>query len=217
MDCRLLCVSSSEVYGPVSPERLPIREDMEMHPVNPYAGSKAAVEILALQTFESYGLPIIRVRPFNHTGPRQATSFVCSSLARQVAEIGEGLRPPKVVVGNLEVKRDFSDVRDIVRGYDLLLEMGKPCEVYQLCSGRAVSIQTILQLLVSTVSEPIEIVIDESRIRTHDTPEVRGDYSKAESAVGWKPGHELEATLHDLKLYWQDRLRSNHGEVSRKA
>lgn len=211
MDCRFLFVSSSEVYGVVSAEHLPLREDANPRPVNPYAGSKMAGEILCLQFYQSYGLPIVRVRPFNHTGPRQSSNFVCSSFARQLAEIDQGLRPAKVVAGNLEVKRDFSDVRDIVCGYYLLLEKGQPCEVYQLCSGRAVSMQSILQLLVSMASKPVQIEVDQSHVRTTDSPEVRGDYSKAESAVGWQPRHELQATLGDLKFYWQDRIHSYRG------
>jgi len=209
IDCRLLFVSSSEVYGVVSAEHLPLHEDASPCPDNPYAGSKMAGEILCLQFCQSYGLPIVRVRPFSHTGPRQSGNFVCSSLARQLAEIDEGLRPGKVVTGNLEVKRDFSDVRDIVRGYSLLLEKGRPGEVYQLCSGRAVSIHYIAQVLASMASKPVQIEVDQSQVRNNDCPEVRGDYSKARSAVGWQPRHELQATLRDLKLYWQERLHSH--------
>lgn len=212
MDCRFLLVSSSEVYGVVPPEKLPLREDMEMHPANPYAGSKAAAEILSLQCFQSYGLPIIRVRAFNHTGPRQSLKFVCSDFSRQVTEIDLGLRPPVIKVGNTQVRRDFSDVRDIVRGYCDLLEGGKPGEVYQLCSGKAVSIQTLLELLVSMASKPVQIAVDQGRVRADDSPEVRGDYSKARSAVGWTPRYELETTLHDLKLYWDEALQCRRTE-----
>jgi len=208
VDCRFLCVSSSQVYGPVPPERLPFREDMEMHPVNPYAGSKAAAEMLTLQCYQSYGLPIIRVRPFNHTGPRQLPDFVCSGFSRQVAEIDLGLRPPTVVTGNTQVKRDFSDVRDIVCGYHDLLERGKPGEVYQLCSGSPVLIETILQTVISFSSKPIQISIDKSLFRSNEATEVWGDYSKARLAVGWEPRRELTDTLHDLKLYWDARIRS---------
>src|SRR5271157_1712049 len=162
MDCRFLLVSSSEVYGRVPPEKLPMREEMGLRPVNPYAGSKAAAELLALQFFQSYGLPIVRVRPFNHTGPRQSSNFVCSRFARQVAEIDLGQRPPAVVTGNTHVIRDFSDVRDIVRGYRDLLEGGMPGEVYQLCSGHPVSVETILQMTLSCTSKPVQILVDKS-------------------------------------------------------
>ena len=138
--CRFLFVSSSEVYGLVDASEVPVHEETPLRPANPYAGSKAAAELVALQFFTCYGMPIVRVRPFNHTGPRQSPGFVCSDFARQVAEIERGLRPPRISVGNLDVQRDFSDVRDIVRGYHLLLEKGTAGEVYQLGSGRPVAI-----------------------------------------------------------------------------
>jgi GDP-4-dehydro-6-deoxy-D-mannose reductase len=207
MDSRLLLVSSSEVYGMVPREKLPMREEMELCPVNPYAGSKAAAEVLALQFFRGYGLPIVRVRAFNHTGPRQSSRFVCSKLARQAAEIDLGLRPPTLVVGNTQVLRDFSDVRDIVRGYRDLLESGAPGEVYQLCSGHAVSIESILQTVTSFTSKPVRVSVDQSLIRNEETAEVRGDYSRARVAVGWEPRHKLADTLRALMLYWQAKAK----------
>ena len=211
MDCRLLFISSSEVYGHVPPEKLPMREEMELRPVNPYAGSKAAAELLALQFFQSYALPIVRVRPFNHTGPRQSSNFVCSRFARQVAEIDLGQRPPEVITGNTHVIRDFSDVRDIVRGYRELLEGGMPGEVYQLCSGHPVSVETILQMAISCTSKPVQILVDKSLMRDQEAAEVWGDYSKARLAVGWEPRRALADTLRELKLYWEARLRSQTG------
>ncbi|MBZ5513980.1 MAG: GDP-mannose 4,6-dehydratase [Acidobacteriia bacterium] len=207
-DCRILIVSSSEVYGVVRPEHLPLREDMALRPATPYAGSKAAAELLGLQFFESYGMPVVRTRPFNHTGPRQSAAFVCSDFARQIAEIDLGLRPPKIHVGNLQVSRDFSDVRDIVRGYHLLLEKGDPGEVYQLGSGRPVSIEEILRILIGLASQCVQVVVEESRVRHSETPTLWGDTSKAEHAVGWKRHYRLDTTLRDLKEYWQERLRS---------
>jgi GDP-4-dehydro-6-deoxy-D-mannose reductase len=208
MDCRFLLVSSGDVYGIVPREKLPMREEMELHPLNPYAGSKAAAEILALQFFRSYGLPIVRVRPFNHTGPRQSSKFVCSKFARQVAEINLGVRPPTILAGNIHVVRDFSDVRDIVRGYCELLESGAPGEVYQLCSGHPVSIESILQTVVSLASKPVQVSVDKSLVRNHEAAEVWGDYSKARLAVGWEPRHDLTDTLRGLELYWEVRLGS---------
>jgi len=213
MDCRFLLVSSAEVYGPVPRAKLPLREEMELHPMNPYAGSKAAAEILALQFFRSYGLPIVRVRPFNHTGPRQSTKFVCSNFARQVAEIELGVRPPTIFTGNIHVVRDFSDVRDIVRGYCDLLESGAPGEVYQLCSGRPVSIESILQTVISFASKPVQVSVDQSQLRNHDAAEVWGDYSKAKVAVGWEPRHELTDTLRALKLYWEAKVKCQNKRV----
>jgi len=208
LDCRLLYVSSAEVYGRVKSEDLPLREETPFRPASPYAGSKAAAEMLAFQFFQSYGMPIVRTRPFNHTGPRQSSAFVCSSFARQVAEIGAGLRNPVVNVGNLKTSRDFSDVRDIVRGYHLLLEKGEPGEVYQLGSGRAVPIEEILQKLIRNSPKPIEIKVDPSKVRAGEAPAVWGDISKAARAVGWKPERSLESTLKDLLNYWENTLRS---------
>lgn len=208
LDCRFLYVSSSDVYGVVRGENLPLREEAPLRPANPYAASKAAVELLALQFWQSYGMPVVRVRPFNHTGPRQSSNFVCSSLARQVAEIDLGLRPPKVSVGNLEIKRDFSDVRDIVRGYYLLLERGEPGDVYQLCSGRAVSVEEILRVLLGVCSKPVEVHVDQSRLRPAECAALWGEVSKAEQTVGWKRQFTLETTLLDLKQYWVEFLRS---------
>jgi len=149
IESRFLLVSSVAVYGPVDTAEVPLREDAPLRPASPYAGSKAAAEMLALQFFQAYALPVVRVRPFNHTGPRQMSSYVCSGFARQVAEIDLRLRSPRVMVGNLNVRRDFSDVRDIVRGYYLLLENGEAGEVYQLCSGVSVSIESILYRLIA--------------------------------------------------------------------
>jgi GDP-4-dehydro-6-deoxy-D-mannose reductase len=209
MDSRFLLVSSAEVYGLVPREKLPLREEMEPCPVNPYAGSKAAAETLGLQFFRSYGLPIVRVRPCNHTGPRQSSRFVCSNFARQVAEIELGLRPPTIVAGNIDAARDFSDVRDIVRGYFDLLERGAPGEVYQLCSGRSVSIKSILDMLIPFASKPVEVSVDKSTLRKHDAAEIWGDYSKAKLAVGWEPRHELTDTLRELTDYWRERIKLN--------
>jgi GDP-4-dehydro-6-deoxy-D-mannose reductase len=207
LDCRFLYVSSADVYGLAEAKDLPLREDAPLRPASPYAGSKAAAEFLALQFSAGYGLPIVRVRPFNHTGPRQSDAFVCSSLARQVVEIDAGSRPPAVTLGNVDARRDFSDVRDIVRGYHLLLEKGEPGEVYQLCSGRAVSISDILRMLTLSALTPIRVEVDESKVRVQDARELVGDFSKAQRAVGWVPEYALETTLQDLKRYWENVIR----------
>lgn len=213
-DCRILHVSSAEVYGSVRSEQLPLREEAPFRPSSPYAGSKAAAELLAVQFFQSYGMPIIRARPFNHTGARQSAAFVCSNFARQIAEVEAGLRPPSITVGNLKVRRDFSDVRDIVRGYNLLLEKGNPGEVYQLGSGHSISIGEILQILIGSSSQAIQIVVDQSRIRRAEALEVWGATEKAEQAVGWKPMYPLETTLGALMAYWEVTLRARSQSVS---
>jgi GDP-4-dehydro-6-deoxy-D-mannose reductase len=208
-DRRFLFVSSSEVYGEVSDEQLPLREDSALHPANPYAGSKAAGEIMTCQFVRSYGIEAVCVRPFNHTGPRQSSAFVCSSLARQVAEIVLGMRENVIKVGDLESSRDFTDVRDIVRGYHLLLEKGEPGDVYQLSSGRPVSVASILGILRDSTSIPIRVEVDPARVHAHSARALWGVAEKAERAVGWKPRYSLETTLLDLKAYWEDALRSS--------
>ena len=207
IESRFLLVSSVAVYGPVGTTEVPLREDAPLRPASPYAGSKAAAEMLALQFFQAYALPVVRVRPFNHTGPRQMSSYVCSGFARQVAEIDLRLRPPRVMVGNLNVRRDFSDVRDIVRGYYLLLENGEAGEVYQLCSGVAVSIESILYRLIALSSQPIQVAVDDTRLRAEESPVICGDPSKALRAVGWQPQYDLQATLGDLKRFWEAELQ----------
>src|SRR5207237_7394318 len=149
MSPRFLAVGSSEEYGLVHDDELPIRETNALRPLSPYAVSKVTQDMMAFQYFRSYGLPIIRTRAFNHEGPRRGDVFVTSNFARQVAEIEAGKRPPVIHVGNLKARRDYTDVRDIVRGYWRLLESGEPGEVYNLCSGRAWSIQDVLEFLVS--------------------------------------------------------------------
>ena len=163
LGCRFLFVSSAEVYGAGDKDSMPLREECPFRPGNPYAASKAAGEMLAYQFYKSYGLPVVRARPFNHTGPRQSDAYVCSSLARQAAEIDAGTRPHKVTAGNLKLRRDFSDVRDVVRGYHLLLERGAEGEVYQLCSGRPVLLESILEILGSISCKPISVAVDKSK------------------------------------------------------
>lgn len=207
-DSRFVFVSSAEVYGVDAKDRMPIREEYPFRPTSPYASSKAAAEMYALQFFRSYGLPIIRARPFQHTGPRQSDDFVCSNLARQVAEIELGVRSPRIVVGNTAPKRDFTDVRDVVRGYHLLLEQGELGDVYQLCSGRAVSIRHILETLVGMTSTQVEVTVDPSLLRSNEPPDYWGDPTKTRKAVGWEPQIPLEITLRDLKLHWESVCRS---------
>ncbi len=208
MECRFLYVSSAEVYGTDSSMSMPLKEDQPFRPANPYAASKAAGELLAFQFYMAHAFPIVRARPFNHTGPRQSAAYVCSSLARQIAEIEIGRRPPAITVGNLAIQRDFSDVRDIVRGYHLLLEKGRPGEVYQLCSGRPVSIESVVRVLSSIASKPVQVAVDESKVRSQELPVLWGDRSKARDAVGWVPQYEFETTLRDLKISWELILRS---------
>lgn len=204
---RFLVIGSSEEYGFVTEDELPITEDNALRPLSPYAVSKVAQDLMGYQYFKSYGMPIVRSRAFNHEGPRRGDVFVTSSFARQIAEIERGLRPPVIAVGSLKNRRDYTDVRDIVRGYWLLLERGEPGEVYNLCSGRAWVIQDILDFLLAQAKVAgITVREDPARLRPSDLPVLRGDAAKARAAVGWEPEIPFEQTLRDILEYWRERL-----------
>ena len=205
---RFLVIGSSEEYGLVEPDELPIRETNPLRPLSPYAVSKVTQDLMGFQYFKSYGLDIVRARAFHHTGPRRSDNFSTSTFARQIAEIEAGLREPVVVAGDLKPVRDFSDVRDIVRGYWELLERGTAGEVYNLCSGVDWTIERMLTFLISQSSVPgIEIRTDVARLRPSDVPVLRGSYEKIARAVGWRPRIPLEQTLTDLLDYWRQRIR----------
>jgi GDP-4-dehydro-6-deoxy-D-mannose reductase len=162
---------------------------------------------MGYQYFKSYGMHIVRSRAFNHEGPRRGDVFVTSSFARQIAEIERGLREPVIAVGSLKTRRDYTDVRDVVRGYWLLLEKGEPGEVYNLCSGRAWVIQDILDFMLAEARVPgITVWEDPARLRPSDMPVLRGDASKAYAAVGWRPEIPFEQTLRDVLEYWRARV-----------
>jgi GDP-4-dehydro-6-deoxy-D-mannose reductase len=193
----VLLVCSAEVYGTVTPDQLPLTEDAPLKPSTPYAVSKVAAEFLGLQAFLSYGLRVIRVRAFNHIGPGQAGSFVVSDLAKRVAALerdgGNRLR-----VGNTTTRRDFTDVRDVVRAYRLLVEQGKPGEVYNVCSGVDISIQHLIDRLLDLSGVPCEIEVDQDLIRPVDIPVLRGDPSRLRDATGWEPQIPLDQTLREI-------------------
>ena len=205
---RFIAVGSSEEYGLVYEGELPIRETNPLRPLSPYAVSKVAQDLMGYQYFKSYGLHIIRTRAFNHTGPRRGDVFVESTFARQVAEIEAGLSEPAVRVGDLTPRRDFCDVRDIVRGYWLLLERGEPGDVYNLCSGRSWAIRQVLDfLLAQSTLKGIAVKGDSTRLRPSDVMILEGDPSKVEKATGWRAQIPFERTLADLLDYWRERVR----------
>ena len=207
---RVLVVGSSEEYGFVCPDELPIRETNPLRPLSPYAVSKVAQDMMGYQYFMSYGLPIIRTRAFNHEGPRRGEVFVTSNFAKQVAEIEAGMREPTMAVGDLTPRRDFSDVRDVVRGYWLLLERGEPGEVYNLCSGRSWAIQQVLEfLLEQSRVKRIAVETDPARLRPSDVMILEGDSSKIRKATGWEVEIPFERTLRDLLAYWRQRTMSS--------
>src|SRR5438132_694259 len=180
-----------------------------LRPLSPYAVSKVTQDLMGWQYFKSYGMHIVRARAFNHDGPRRGETFATSNFAKQIAEIEVGLREPVVLVGDLKPTRDFSDVRDIVRGYWTLLERGTPGEVYNLCSGVDWSIERVLTFLVGKSTAPrIEIRQDPARLRPSDVPILRGSRVKVEPTLGWRPAIPLETTLTDLLEYWRRRIRS---------
>ncbi|MBI2845720.1 MAG: GDP-mannose 4,6-dehydratase [Chloroflexi bacterium] len=203
---RILVVGSNEEYGRVQPKDLPIKENFPLRPDNPYGVSKVAQDLLGLQYHLSHGLEVMRVRPFNHTGPRQKEHFVIPSFAKQIAEIEKGVREPVVMVGNLEAQRDFSDVRDVVRGYYLAISKGKPGEVYNIASGAARSIGQSLQDLLRLTSKKIEVAEDPALLRPADVPISMGDASQLRERTGWKPSIPWERTLQDTLDYWRKRV-----------
>ena len=210
MSPRFLAIGSSEEYGLVHPDELPIKETNPLRPLSPYAVSKVAQDMMGYQYFKSYGLPIVRTRAFNHEGPRRGDVFVTSSFAKQVAEIEAGDRDPVIFVGDLKPRRDFSDVRDIVRGYWLLLQRGEPGEVYNLCSGRSWSIQQVLDFLLDQSRvKGITVTVDPARLRPSDVMVLEGDATKVRKATSWEPEIPLERTLRDLLGYWRQRTMSS--------
>ncbi len=198
---------SSEEYGLVYPEEIPIKETNPLRPLSPYGVSKVAQDLLGYQYYMSYGMSIVRTRGFNHEGPRRGEVFVTSNFAKQIAEIEKGVREPVIYVGNLEAKRDFTDVRDMVKAYWLALEKGKPGEVYNVCSGKSVPIKEVLGILLSLSKvKDIRVVQDPSRLRPSDVPILEGDFSKFRKATGWEPTIPLEKTLEDTLNYWRERI-----------
>jgi len=197
---------SSEEYGLVQSEELPMRETNPLRPLSPYAVSKVAQDLLAWQYFKSYGLRTVRTRGFNHTGPRRGEVFICSNFAKQIAEIEKGKRDSVIHVGNLEARRDFSDVRDIVRGYWLCLEKGEEGEVYNIGSGKTYTMQAVLDMLLSMSKVNVKVQIDSRRIRPSDVPVLLADSSKFRKLTGWKPEIPLRESLQDLLDYWRERI-----------
>ena len=204
---RILVVGSSEEYGLVRPDELPVKETNPLRPTSPYAVSKVAQDMLGLQYHLSHQLYTVRVRSFNHIGPRQRLGFVASDFASQIAEAEAGLREPVIQVGNLEPQRDFSDVRDVVRGYHLLTTQGEPGEVYNLGSEQAHSVGEMLDTLLALSEVPITIIQDPERVRPTDVPVIVGDCTKIREQTGWRPEIPFEQSLQDVLDYWRGKIR----------
>jgi GDP-4-dehydro-6-deoxy-D-mannose reductase len=202
---RVLIVSSADVYGKVRLAELPLTEDAPFRPVTPYAASKIAADELGLQAWLGHGLEVLRVRAFNHLGPGQTNRFVCPALAERIAR-NERDGGEVVPVGNLTPRRDFTDVRDVVRAYRLLVEHGEPGEAYNVCSGRDLAISELADRLVAMASRPMRLEGEPALQRPVDVPVLRGDSTKIHKATGWEPEIALDKTLRDVLDEWRDRV-----------
>ena len=207
---RVLIAGSGEQYGPVAAERLPATEELAFRPQNPYAVSKAAVDVLGGFYADAHGLALIRTRAFNHAGPGQSTSYVVSALASQIAraELDSPGGRVSIATGNVDARRDFTDVRDVVRAYWLALERGEPGQAYNVCPGVATSIADILAGLARHTPLEIEQRTDPERVRPHEVMEIRGSHDKLTNATGWRPEIPLERTLGDTLDWWRGRVAS---------
>lgn len=209
---RTLVVGSADEYGLVRAEDLPIDEDTPLRPLSPYAVSKIVQDYLGYQYHLSHGLPIVRVRPFNHIGPRQGLGFVVADFAHQIARIEAGLQEPILRVGNLSAYRDFTDVRDMVRGYYLVATLGKAGEVYNLGSSQAFAIREILDRLVQMSRMRIQIQPDPARMRPSDIPTLLSDCRRVRADTGWMPTYDLATTLRDVLDDWRQRVQAEHSK-----
>lgn len=203
MDARVQIACSSEQYGLVYPDELPINESNPFRPLSPYGVSKVGQDLLGYQYHASYGLYIVRTRAFNHTGPRRGESFVTSSFCKQVAEIEAGRRPAVLRCGNLDARRDFTDVRDMARAYWLALEKGEPGDAYVIASGNAYGIGEVLEIILANARRSIRVEPAPELMRPSDVPVLMGDASKFRKLTGWKPQIPFAQTMSDLLEYWR--------------
>ena len=194
---RIILVGTGVSYGNPPPDHMPVTESCPVRPNNPYSASKAAADLLGIQHFLTHGTDVVMVRPFNHAGPRQSSTYVLGGLARQVAEVEAGIKP-RVEVGNLQIVRDFTDVRDVVRGYRLLAEKGRPGEIYNLGSGQGTKLADALEILRSLAKVPIDVFIDPARVRPVDQPLLVASAEKLRAETGWQPLFSIEQTLADM-------------------
>jgi GDP-mannose 4,6-dehydratase len=206
LDPKIHICSSSEVYGQVTPEEVPIRETNPFRPASPYAVSKVGEDMIAFQYFISYGIKTIRTRMFTHTGPRRGDVFAESAFAKQIAEVEAGIRPNPIQVGNLDSIRTFADVRDTVRAYWLMMEKCPPGEVYNIGGNQTLKVGEMLEILKRMACCKIEYAVDPALMRPSDVTLQIPDISKFQQATGWKPEIPLETTLRDLLDYHRDRI-----------
>jgi GDP-4-dehydro-6-deoxy-D-mannose reductase len=201
-NARVLVVSSAEVYGVVTPDQLPLGEDIPTAPASPYAASKLAAEAVALQAWRGYGQPVVIVRPFNHIGPGQSPNFFVPALAKRIVEARRsGTRSLRV--GTLTTRRDFTDVRDVVTAYRLLIESGVPGEVYNVCSGRDVAMSEVAAQLLELAGADLTLETDPALVRPVDVPVLRGDPTRLREVTGWQSVVPLATTLADVLASWE--------------
>lgn len=203
---RFMFVSTGDAYGRVPVEALPIGETLPLRPRNPYAVSKVAAEALCFQWSQTGPFEVVMARPFNHIGAGQAPSFAISDFARQIAEIGAGKQPPVLRVGNIDVTRDFTDIRDILHAYELLMALGENGEVYNVCSGVEYSVRSLIERLLELSGVPAEIMIDPTRSRPAEQPRVCGSHEKLSRHTGWQPAVPIDETLLSLYRYWENEV-----------
>lgn len=203
---RVLLIGSGEEYGYILPDETPVSEFVVPRPGNIYAATKACQNMLGNIYSRAYGLKLIMVRAFNHIGPNQTPIFVASDFCKQVAEIESGRKVPTLHVGNLSAKRDFTDVRDVVRAYGLLIQYGKPGETYNIGSGHAISIQELLDTILSLSTMKITVTADPARLRPSDIPIIEADITKLQETINWYPEIPLKQTLLETLNYWRKQL-----------
>ena len=201
---RVLMIGSGEEYGHIRENEVPVNEDNNTRPGNIYAVTKVTQNLLAKVYSDAYKLDIMCTRSFNHTGPNQAPLFVVADFCKQVAEIEKGLKEPVIHVGNLSARRDFTDVRDVVRAYCLLMESGKSGETYNVGSGRAVEIRSILDMILAKSEKEIEVRVDPAKLRPVDVPVIEADISKLQGDTGWKPVISLDQTIQETLDVWRN-------------
>ena len=203
---RILNISSSEVYGFPDARDLPIVESAPLKPMSPYSVAKISAEALGYQWFKSEGMDIVTARPFTHIGPGQTDRFALSSFSKQLAEMALGLKEPVIEVGNLNSTRDITDVRDIVRAYCLLLDIGEPGEIYNVCSGREVKIRNLLDRLIELSEIAVTVKTDTSLVRSTEQHQIFGSYKKLFDQTGWSPEISLDITPLDMIEFWKKKL-----------
>lgn len=203
---RVLAVSSADVYGKVEPHELPLTELSPLRPASPYAASKVAADYLGLQAWLGRGLPVLRVRAFNHLGPGQTDKFVAPAIASRIARAEQGDGGTVLPIGDLSARRDFTDVRDVVRAYRLLVEHGEPGEVYNVCSGVDLAVQDLADQLLAEATVSLRFETDPELLRPVEVPVVRGSHERLTAATGWEPEIPIRQTISDVLADWRQRV-----------